>query len=300
MTKHNLNIHMYSLKELIEDIFHLEMPLTLDSLKRAKRVVVQIHPDKSRLPPEYFLFYKRAFEMVVDFYQSEHKQNQVITEDTTTYVADMGNEAQPVKTVTKALGEISSAAFQKKFNQLFEENQMGARQDTSRNQWFTSADAQYAIPEQVSSKNMGAVFETIKTTKLANQLVVRPELDTIKSASGTKLYEEDDDGEYVSSDPFSKLKFEDLRKVHRDQTIFAVGATTHTLPQNKTAEQFARERSQQVLSPMERAEADRILAAKEAARQERLWAFQHNSNLRALENEKKNQSVLSAFLQLRN
>jgi len=295
---------MYSLNELIENIFHLKQPLTLDDLKAAKRIVVKMHPDKSSLPPEYFLFYKRAFEMVVDFYKSEHKQNQVITEDTTNYVADNADDAAAAS-VTHVLNKMPKNTFQEKFNQLFEEN-MVQRPDASRNQWFTSTDAQYTATEPVSSKNMAHIFETIKKNQMASQLVVSGELEYVQGNMGTVLYEEDDPalsqtaGGYICSDPFSKLKYEDLRKVHKDQTIFAVGATTHALPQYKSAEQFAQERARQPMTPLERSEAEQMLARREAARQERLWEFNHQSTLRSLENEKKNKNILSAFLQLRN
>jgi hypothetical protein len=302
-TAHNLNIHMYSLKELIENIFHLKMPLTLDSLKEAKKIVVKMHPDKSRLPPEYFLFYKRAFEMIVDFYKSEHKQNQVITEDTTNYVPENAEDAAAAS-VNHALKKIPKETFQRKFNQLFEANMVTPRQDLSRNQWFTDAGPQYDIPEKVSSKNMATVFETIKTKHMeANQLITKREVGYIQPNLGTNLYDEDDpansNGGYISSDPFSKLKYDDLRKVHKDQTIFVVGANTPP-PQYRSVETYVQERGKQTVSPMEKAAAEQILAQRETERQERLWAYSHQSNLRSLENEQKNKSVLSAFLQLRN
>ena len=36
--------------------------MTLEQLKVAKKKVLMIHPDKSKLPAEYFLFYKKAFD----------------------------------------------------------------------------------------------------------------------------------------------------------------------------------------------------------------------------------------------
>jgi len=298
--EHNLNIHMYSLNELVENIFHLKMPLTIESLKEAKKMVVKMHPDKSRLPPEYFRFYKRAFELILDFYKSEHKQNQTITEDTTKYDAEVPSSPLPeTASVTKTLKSMPTEVFQRRFNQLFEENMGVSRPDASRNEWFTSAESQYAVPETVSSKNMGAIFESIKVKQLASQLVVKQDLETVQPTTGTNLYEEAEEGAYITTDPFGKLKYEDLRKVHKDQTIFAVGATTHTLPQYKSAEQYAQERSRQVTNPIEKAAAERILAEREAARQERLWGYQHKSTLTALQNEERSKTVLSAFLQLR-
>ena len=64
---HNLNINMYSFRELLE-LFQLSSKITIEDLKRAKMMVLRMHPDKSRLPPDYFLFYKKAFDLVVNYY----------------------------------------------------------------------------------------------------------------------------------------------------------------------------------------------------------------------------------------
>ena len=58
---HNLDIHMYSLKDLLS-LFHTDYNINLEDLKRAKKQVLMTHPDKSKLLAEYFLFYKKAFD----------------------------------------------------------------------------------------------------------------------------------------------------------------------------------------------------------------------------------------------
>jgi len=64
MANHNLDVSMYSLDELL-GLFDLNYDITMDGIKKAKHKVLMLHPDKSRLPPEYFIFYKKAFEVVV-------------------------------------------------------------------------------------------------------------------------------------------------------------------------------------------------------------------------------------------
>ena len=58
-TGHNLNIHMYTLDDLL-GLFDLTTRISLEDLKRAKKKVLMLHPDKSKLSSEYFLFYKKA------------------------------------------------------------------------------------------------------------------------------------------------------------------------------------------------------------------------------------------------
>ena len=78
---HNLNINMYSFKELL-DLFQLDYKMSIDDMKRAKMMVLKMHPDKSRLPPDYFLFYKKAFDMIVQYYNDSVKINtEVPTEE---------------------------------------------------------------------------------------------------------------------------------------------------------------------------------------------------------------------------
>ena len=38
-------------------------------LKEAKITVLQMHPDKSRLPKEYFLFFTKAYKMLYEIYK---------------------------------------------------------------------------------------------------------------------------------------------------------------------------------------------------------------------------------------
>ena len=60
---HNLDIHMYSLNDIL-GLFELSYDITLEDMKRAKRRVIMTHPDKSKLSAEYFIFYKKAYELL--------------------------------------------------------------------------------------------------------------------------------------------------------------------------------------------------------------------------------------------
>ena len=75
---HNLTLESYSYDELL-NLFELPKNMSLNQLKNAKKRVLMLHPDKSKLPAEYFLFYKKAFEFIVQIYENNNKQNQQIT-----------------------------------------------------------------------------------------------------------------------------------------------------------------------------------------------------------------------------
>jgi len=298
---HNLNIHMYSLDEILE-LFQLSYDISMEDLKRAKKIVLMTHPDKSRLPSEYFLFYKKAFDVVIRFYENQTKQNQTITSENTTYRPTAQNtNKSTTQQVSNAIKEMSSREFQQKFNQLFEEN-MQQKPDPSRNEWFSKDAALHTIDEPVNSKNMGQMFDRIKE-KQASVVKYRG-VENLVLSGGTKLYEnedEDEDDMYVECDPFSKLKFDDLRKVHKDQTVFAVSERDYNnVPKYSSVDHFMRERGRQTLTPLEKQDAEQLLQHQEQMYRQKMMNKEYADSLRTSQYEEKNKAVLSNFLRLSN
>jgi hypothetical protein len=295
-TNHNLNIHMYSFTELLE-LFNLPEKPTIEDMKRAKKQVLMVHPDKSKLPPEYFLFYKKAFDVVVQFYESNNKQNQKMDENTTKYDPTTGTEI-----ITKTINDMPKETFQNKFNELFEENMINKEEQEKirqRNEWFSKNDPLYQINETVSSKNMGEVINNIKKT---NHAVIRYEgvQEFQNNGFGSRLYDnEEKDDSYASCDPFSKLKFDDLRRVHKDQTVFAVSENDfEKVKQYTSVDHFVKERDGQIMTPFEKTEAERMLAHREKKMKENINSWEYQEKLKTMQYAEKNKKIMSTFLQL--
>ena len=297
---HNLNINSYSLDEML-GLFNLNYNMTLNDLKNAKKQVLMLHPDKSKLSSDYFLFYKKAFEIIVQLFENNNKQNQKITEDTTKYQPlENALNKSTIQKVTTVAGEMNPKDFQNKFNELFENN-MAKKVDPQKNEWFSKDETLYKSDTSVSSKNMGEVFDSMKQQNA--ELVRYQGIQEIKLNNGTRLYEDEDeeDGGYLTSDPFSKLKFDDLRKVHKDQTIFAVSESDYAkIQQYSSVDHYVRERGKVSVVPIEKEESERILDARNQKIRERIMRKEHASNLQTLQYEEKNKTVMSAFLQLKN
>jgi hypothetical protein len=305
---HNLQLKSYSFQELLQ-IFDLSIDFHLEDLKRAKRKLMMVHPDKSNLPPEYFLFYKQAYEIIVQYYESNHRQNQPINETTTTYVADLpdakySGAPEQIRTVAQ---QMAPEQFQRTFNQLYEENMM-RRPDPTHNQWFTQETPTYAGAEQVqvNGKNMGQAFDQMKQIQQQQGMVkyggVR-EMSSFSQGRGAHFYETGDEevNEYIESDPFSKLKFDDLRKVHKDQTILSVSERDlANRPTYANVEQYNRARSADSLTPLEKQDAERWLHQQEDLFREKMAKRQHATKLQELEYAEKQKAVVAAFLFLEN
>ena len=301
---HNLNIHMYSFEELL-GLFNLSHHPTIEDMKRAKKQVLMVHPDKSKLPPEYFLFYKKAFDMVVQYYESNNKQNQTIDENTTKYNPSTGFEMNKSTTqkITKSINEMPKDSFQNKFNQLFEENMINKEEQEKirqRNEWFSKNDPLYEISETVSTKNMGEVINSIKKT---NTGIIKYEgvQEFSNNGFGAKLYDDDseENQSYASCDPFSKLKFDDLRRVHKDQTVFSVSETDfEKVKQYTSVDHFVRERDSGGMTPIDKTEAEKMLAFREKRMKEQMSSREYQEKLRSMDYAEKNKKIMSSFLHL--
>jgi hypothetical protein len=301
MATHNLNINTYKLNEILE-LFHLSYNISVDDLKRAKKIVLMTHPDKSKLGPEYFLFYKKAFDIVVQFFENQQKQNQIVPTEEPKYepINASNINKSAVKKVTSVINEMSPSEFNSKFNQLFDAN-MSSKPDTSRNEWFTKDEPSYHVEGDVNKQNMGVMFDKMKQQQNSTVLSRYRGVENLTSGSGSNLYDEEDNDEYVQCDPFSKLKFDDLRKVHKDQTVLAVSEKDINKVQlYSSIDQYNRVRGQQTLTPLEKSEAEQLLSMQEQQFKQRIMQKEYQSNLRTIEYEQKNKNVLSSFLQLRN
>ena len=298
--EHNLDIHMYSLKDIL-DLFDLDYDINIDDLKRAKKVLMT-HPDKSRLDAKYFYFTKKAFDIVVKFYDNQHRQSREVNPKNTQYVATNTSDldANTSSKIEQKIKEMDNRDFHSKFNQLFEENMIN-KVDTSKNDWFTNEDNHINVDEKVTSGNMGRVLDNVRDRQEA---IVKYSGVRVLNSNGSvnnDYYEDDNEEYYVESDPFSKLKFDDLRKVHKDQTIFNVSEKDYNkVKKYSSVDHFVRERGNQSLTPIEKQEAEMLLQRQDKQYREKMMRKEYESTLKTDEYANKNKSILSRFLQIKN
>jgi hypothetical protein len=302
---HNLNIQSYSLDEIL-GLFDLESyDITIEDLKTAKRKVLMLHPDKSRLDAKYFLFYKKAFDVIVQFFDNQNRQNRSVEQKDVAYNPNYKDEDKSTtKQIQKTMQDMKSQNFQEKFNELFEANQMGSKPDQSRNEWFVQEKSAFDIPQEKMSKQaMNDNFQRIKDQ--SNGLIHYTGVQSMNddSATNNNFYEDQDDysNKYMTSDPFSKLKFDDLRKVHRDQSVLAVSERDiNNIQTYRSVEEFNRARSQHSYDPLEKEHANRLLQEQEKAMQQRMMQKEYRAKLQTEQYAEKNKNVLSSFLLLQN
>jgi len=323
---HNLNIAMYSFQELLELFgFSNVRDITPERLTEAKKMVIRTHPDKSRLPPEYFLFYKKAFEIVVGFYNENNKITKEVPKTKMEYDDGRGmekrsstksedatyNEDDATTSTTKHIQDVLTKMDTKEFNatlnRLFDKHEMG-KKIVNRNEWFSAPDGDVSSTHSIAS--VGDLHKAIEKTKDTQQgMVVYRGVKEMNSSSfgitKANYYDELDEdinedaqnGEYIEHDVFGKLKFEDIRKVHKNETVFAVKETDYAnVPKYDNLEQYQQARVE--YQPETKEISEKILRDKEAEIQERMIKKEFEAKKKQMEYEAKNKGVLSYFLQL--
>lgn len=300
INEHNLNIHLYSLEDLL-GLFNLTYDITYDDLKRAKKTVLMTHPDKSKLDSKYFLFYKKAFDIIIRFHDNQNKQRKQVNPQNTIYSTNDDKDSSNTKNVTSIINDMSKKDFQHKFNDLFEKN-MSKKIDTTKNEWFQNDESTFKTTENVNASNMGTIFNTIKDKQSGLVRYRGVENLVTKNTNSSNYYDDiEDDDSYVVSDPFSKLKFDDLRKVHKDETVFSVSERDfNKVTTYSSVDHFMIARSNQSTAPMEKQEAEMILAQQDKTYREKMMKHEYASNLQNIQYEEKNKSVLSNFLRIKN
>lgn len=196
----DLNLDNYDLPKLLA-LFDIKN-LNTDELKKAKRKVILLHPDKNRTDTtEYFRFFMRAFEKINTIYSYVHHE---------TDVNHFHHEPDVDSTFKKftELKKLNKSEFIKTFNEMFET--VYVRDDEGYADWLKSDEAIYDKNDLESSRKqaMRAVALTA-TTDILSADAVSPYSD-LKDAHTNSVIALDQDKLYRE-----KLKFKTVEEYQR-------------------------------------------------------------------------------------
>lgn len=240
----NLNPNEYSVIELYR-MFKLTPETTNESaLKEAKRKVLALHPDKAG--PQYsrhFIFYMAALNRIVEHFaifnheEECRKKMNAAKDQPFQYSASQGNYDHAVTELGKA------GDFNDQFNSAYDKT-VKKPVDNSQYQWFGQDTPTYNTSKTVSAANMGRELDQVRKQQQHQQVSVFRGVRELNGGSSGAfgLYDDDETvrgSAYVSSDPFSKLKYDDLRKVHKDETVFSVSEDNYSsMPTYRNVEEY--------------------------------------------------------------
>ena len=245
----NLNPNEYSVVELYR-MFKLTPETTNESsLKEAKRKVLALHPDKAG--PQYnqhFIFYMAALNRIIEHFaifnheeECRRKMN-AAREQPFQYTTSSSHSQGNYEHAVNELGK--SGDFNDQFNSAYEKT-VKRTVDHSQYQWFGQDTPTYNTAKTVSAANMGRELDQVRKQQQNQQVAVFRGVRELNGGSSGAfgLYDDDETvrgSTYVSSDPFSKLKYDDLRKVHKDETVFSVSEENYSsMPTYRNVEEYA-------------------------------------------------------------
>ena len=253
MDNFDLEIENYDLREIL-NLFKLDYNFNSIDLKQAQRIALKTHPDKSNLPSEYFMFFRKAFQIVQQIYYYRYKKLQ--DSQNKEYTIDVNEEN---KKLLQNLDGKSVKEFNKWFNKAFENVKVNDKnQDSGYGDWFKSNNDIHNI-EGANMNDFERLFEKRKTE--CKSLIVRKEIDDNEKSSGYML--ERSKPQLYESNMFSKLQFDDLKKAHTQTVVPVTRQDFLNKPQFDSVDSYKRHRSNQKLRSLTRDDTRIYLANKE-------------------------------------
>tara|TARA_B100001063_G_scaffold94087_1_gene87636 strand:+ start:3939 stop:4832 length:894 start_codon:yes stop_codon:yes gene_type:complete len=211
MSGFDLNINNYSLEDLLS-LFKLDYDFTLEDLKKAKRIALKTHPDKSGLDKHVFLFFLKAYKMCETIYNFRVKRIKLEKDKTYTYenLEETLNEKEKEQLLYDKLNGKSAKEFNVWFNKMFEKTKIHDEEnDEGYGSWFKSNEN--IETEKIHNKrDMNTFFERKK--EKAKALVVHKDIHDTTSDNGYNLSREKIDN--YDSTMFSRLQYQDLKQAH--------------------------------------------------------------------------------------
>lgn len=291
----DLNIKNYNFFEVLE-LFGIKpnRAITEQDIKNGKLLVLSMHPDKSKLSPMYFIFYKKAFECIIEFYQTQS----TVRSQKLSY--DNNSDSDHTNHIKAHLSKINPEKFNVMFNKLYEEN--NKINVDSQNHWFKRDDT------VISSKKTSNIHDDIQMIRKNNQkenvesnsVTKFNEYPTLDNHVGCVLHDDylnNDDAPYIYCNPSSKLIFDDLRKVHLNESIINVSTDTVCISRDSNELRKQRENDDMVLTNKD---TEQIFLD----RQTNVFQESIERKLKDFNNDKKwsevNQNFLAKFLHISN
>jgi hypothetical protein len=254
----DLDIDNYNLDDIL-NLFKLESDFDENDLKQAKKIVLQVHPDKSRLPAKYFIFYSKAYKVLYNIHEFRNKSSNKKEEN----YAILSNEDK-----NKALENFfeknkslkNPQGFNAWFNEQFEKNKIAVEsEETGYGDWLRSEED--VEPEKkISQAEMAIEFD--KKKKQVRSLVVHKDISDIyaNNLGGSNL--SNNAPEEFSSDLFSNLSYQDLKQAHTESVIPVTEDDYFNIKKFNNVNEYVSYRSTQDTKPLSEMQAMEYLKNK--------------------------------------
>ena len=207
MNNFDLDISNYNVEDIL-NLFNLNYNFDKTELKKAKKIALKTHPDKSGLNKDIFMFFTKAFKIVEQIYYFRNKKKQ----STEYFTEDLeGNEE-----LLKKFNGMKVSDFNKVFNKMFEDVKLRDEEvDTGYGDWLRS-DENICNEKVNNVSQFENAFERQK--QQCSSLIVRKGVEDIEMKGGGYNLSRDKMDMYTT-DIFSKLNYDDLKRAHTETVV---------------------------------------------------------------------------------
>ena len=278
MCELDLDLDNYSLDDLLNLFNITEKILNEDVMKQAKMITLKIHPDKSRLDPKFFIFFREAYIRLKDVYEFQNKSN---NKKPTVYENDINeNNATLLKNFIKKSKFENSNNFNSWFNENFEKYKLEDPNERGYGDWLKSNDDFIEISDNVTVSNMNKIIDE-KKKNIRAVTVYKGVEDTVSTIKGLNF------GSLNEIDNFTSDKYTDLKQAYTETLMPVSEEDFDKMPKFKNIDQYKSHRDNVDVTPLNELESLKILERqeREAKKQSQALAYKY-----ALEAEKVKQN----------
>lgn len=253
----DLDIDNYNLEDLLE-LFKIDSIDNETNLAKAKSITLKMHPDKSGLDKEYFLFFSKAYKTLYQLYIIQDKTRQKGQN------IDYENYKQTINKDNKIIldkiskKKSSTREFNEWFNREFESMKLKDEYtEHGYGEWMLSNEDEEANNEECNS--LDAMHNNIEKKRQQLCQIVKKQ-DIFEYNNGAYCDIGNTAPENYSSEMFSNLPFQDLKQAHTE-TIMAVDEKS-ALENRLTYDAIKSERGKKI-TPISEKEALNMLGDKQ-------------------------------------
>lgn len=251
----DLDIDNYEYTDLL-NLFKVGIDFVESDLKLIKKKVLMMHPDKSGLDKRYFLFFSKAFKILCSVYEFREKANICekldISKEGIEYLTESDESNKLILDNLKRDNNYSREKFNDLFNKLFEE--LKVKSEYEKEGYGSWLKDEFDESEIITKDNINEYREKLSRTSLKEYK------DINEFNNGNYCDLTNSKPVNYSSDIFSNLQYEDLKKAH-SETIVPIDEF-NIENKNQSYEQLKFERSRQNIKPLSDKEANNILFNK--------------------------------------
>jgi len=307
----DLNIDNYSLDDILQ-LFRLSSDFDEADMKNAKKLVLKMHPDKSRLDAKYFLFFSKAYKVLYSIYEFKQKSQTQKIEDVEYENIEFNDSEIPDDSKKKGLQTFfeknkklqSPKQFNKWFNQQFENNKLLSESDANGyGDWLKSEEGldEFDPNQQLSLSEITRHIEKKKSEM--RTLVTYDETAIHDFYQNTTIRASALSGEapkYYSSDLFSALPYQDLKQAHTETVIPVTYDDYKNKQKFNTINEIQQYRQTQDTTPLSEIQAREYLTNKSKMEEKEGTKLAYDLAKQVEQSKQKNKAFWSNIMSIKN